>query len=77
MHRNDQSLIFFAEVDAQGVRELRMVPVRLGYAVVNRASGADLEVICTRMCHRSAELGTVVERMDAVLRVAVRNAACA
>jgi len=77
VHRNDQSLIFFAEVDAQGVRELRMVPVRLGYAVVNRASGADLEAICTRMCHRSAELGTVVERMDAVLRVAVRNAACA
>lgn len=72
--RNDQSLIFFADVDAQGVRELWLVPVRLGYTVVNRASGADLEGICARMHDLSAELGTTVERMDSVLRVAVRNA---
>jgi poly-gamma-glutamate capsule biosynthesis protein CapA/YwtB (metallophosphatase superfamily) len=71
--RNDRSLIFFADVDAQGVHELWLVPVRLKYAVVNRASGADLEAICTRMRALSAELGTAVERMDSVLRVAVRS----
>jgi len=71
--RNDQSLIFFAAVDAQGVRELRLVPVRLEYAAVNRASGADLEAICTRMRNLSAELGTTVERIDSVLRVVMRR----
>jgi poly-gamma-glutamate synthesis protein (capsule biosynthesis protein) len=71
--RNDQSLIFFADVDAQGVRTLGLVPVRLEYAVVNRASGADLEAICTRMRALSAELDTAVERMDSVLRVTVRS----
>lgn len=74
MLRNDQSLIFFADVDAQGVRELWLVPVRLGFAVVNRAGGADLEAICARMRDLSAELGTTVERRDSVLRVVVRNA---
>ena len=70
--RNDQSLIFFADVDAQGVRELQLVPVQLGYAVVNRARGADLEAICARMLARSAELGTPVERVGASLRIDVR-----
>ena len=60
--RNDQSLIFFA-----------LVPVRLEYAALNRASGADLEGICSWMRDRSAELGTTVERMDSVLHVAVRS----
>ena len=71
--RNDQSLIFFANVDMQGVRELWLVPVRLEYAALNRASGADLEGICSWMRGRSAELGTTVERMDSVLHVAVRS----
>jgi hypothetical protein len=72
--RNDQLLIFFADVGAQGVRALWLVPVRLGYAVVNRASGADQEAICAHMHDLSAELGTAVERREAVLHVAVRNA---
>ena len=72
--RNDQSLIFFADADAQGVRELWLAPVRLEYAAVNRAGGADLEAICARMRDLSAELGTVVERTDSVLRVAVQPA---
>jgi poly-gamma-glutamate capsule biosynthesis protein CapA/YwtB (metallophosphatase superfamily) len=71
--RNDQSLVFFVDLDAQGVRGLYMVPVRLGYAVVNRALGADLEAICTRMCALSAELGTHLERSDSALRIAVRK----
>jgi len=72
--RNDQSLIFLAEIDEKGVRELRMAPVRLGYAVVNRAVGRDLEEICDRMRSLSAEMGTSVERADSLLRAAVRGA---
>jgi len=73
VRRNDQSLIFFADVDAQGVRALRLVPVRLGYTVVNRAVGADLEAICRRMRARSAELGTHLERVGAMLCINLRS----
>jgi hypothetical protein len=47
-----------------------MAPVRLDYAVVNRAQGADLEQICGRMQALSAELKTRVERVGEELRVA-------
>jgi hypothetical protein len=67
--RNDQSLIFLADVNEQGVRALWLVPVRLQYAEVNRAVGEDLEQICARMCALSAEMGTCIERTDAALRV--------
>jgi poly-gamma-glutamate synthesis protein (capsule biosynthesis protein) len=73
--RNDQSLLFLADIDPAGTRELRMVPMRLNYTVVNQATGQDVEDICTRMQAFSAELGTHVEREDALLRVPVRNGA--
>jgi poly-gamma-glutamate capsule biosynthesis protein CapA/YwtB (metallophosphatase superfamily) len=72
--RNDLSAIFFANVGARGICELWMVPVRLGYAVVNRAAGADLEEVCVRMRDRSAELGTRIERVGAVLHVPMPDA---
>lgn len=71
--RNDQSLIFMADVEPQGVRELRMLPVRLGYAVVNQAAEPDQTEICDRMTALSAELGTAVERTDSILRVPIRK----
>jgi poly-gamma-glutamate capsule biosynthesis protein CapA/YwtB (metallophosphatase superfamily) len=71
--RNDQSLIFMADVNEAGVRELRLVPVRLGYTEVNQAVGEDLEQICARMCALSAEMSTRIERADAALRVEVRD----
>lgn len=71
--RNDQSLIFFVDLDEEGVRELRLVPVKLNYAVVNRATGRDLEEISERMIALSAEMSTPVERLDSILRVAVRE----
>lgn len=71
--RNDQSLIFMADLDERGVRELRMIPVRLNYAIVNLAMGEDLEEISERMQALSAEMGTSVERTDSVLQVAVRG----
>jgi poly-gamma-glutamate capsule biosynthesis protein CapA/YwtB (metallophosphatase superfamily) len=71
--RNDQSLLFMADVDDGGVRELRMVPARLHYATVERAAREDLEAICVRMQRLSAELGTPVERVDGGLRVGVRE----
>ncbi len=56
--RNDLSLLFLAEVEGGAVRELRMVPVRLELAVVNRARGDDLEDVVARMKALCAELGT-------------------
>jgi poly-gamma-glutamate synthesis protein (capsule biosynthesis protein) len=70
--RNDQSLIFLAEIDGQGVQSLRMLPVRLTYAIVHRAVGGDHEAISARMQHLSAELGTRVQRAGSELRVEVR-----
>src|SRR5262249_49507064 len=72
--RNDQSLIFMADVNEQSVRALWLVPVRLQYAEVNRAVEEDLEQICARMCALSAEMGTRVERTDAALRVDLQGA---
>ncbi len=45
-------------VEGGAVRELRMVPVRLELAVVNRARGDDLEDVVARMKALCAELGT-------------------
>jgi len=70
--RNDQSLLFLADCDPEGVRDLRMIPVRLSYAVVNLAVGEDREEICGRMQRLSAEMGTRVKREDSVLKVEVR-----
>src|SRR5262249_39734968 len=70
--RNDQSLIFLAEVDEAGVRALRLVPVLLSVALVNRATGAEQEAISSRMRSLSAEMGTLVEWEDSTLRVLVR-----
>jgi len=56
--RNDLSLLFLAEVEGGEVRELRMVPVRLDLAVVNRARGPDRDEVVTRMKALCAELGT-------------------
>lgn len=71
--RNDQSLVFVVEIDAEGPRELTMIPIRLRYASVGLAEGRDLEEIRARIVARSSELGTRVERLDGALRVGLRG----
>lgn len=66
--RNDRSFVFLVEVDGGDVRGLRMAPVRLRYALVNRATGEDAEEACARMQELSAELGTRLVREDSELR---------
>lgn len=71
--RNDQSLLFMADIGQARTRELRMYPVRLRYASVNQARGQDAEDICSRMQALSAELGTQVERCDSMLRLVLHE----
>ncbi len=47
--RNDWSFIFAVEADREGVKRLRMIPVRLSYARVDLASGEEFEEIRLRM----------------------------
>lgn len=47
--RNDWSFVFLIEVDAKGLRRLRMVPIRLHYTRVELASAEELAAICDRM----------------------------
>jgi poly-gamma-glutamate synthesis protein (capsule biosynthesis protein) len=56
--RNDWSFIFLLEVDGQGLRHLRTIPVRLQPARVDLAGGEEAQVICQRMIERCAPLGT-------------------
>lgn len=70
--RNDQSLIFELETSPRGGGVLRMIPVQLGFAVVNRALGAEAVEIGARMQRLSAELGTILDRHGA--QVALRCA---
>lgn len=58
--RNDWSLLFLVDVDGNRPRRLRMLPVRLTYAEVNLAAGAEREAICKRMVSLSRALGTHV-----------------
>ncbi len=67
--RNDQSLIFLADVGPEGVERLRLLPVRLHLGRVDLATGPDLEEISTRMQALSSELDTVVQRRGRWLEV--------
>jgi poly-gamma-glutamate synthesis protein (capsule biosynthesis protein) len=71
--RNDWSFIFLVEADAAGLRRLRMVPVRLGLARVDLATGPEFEAIRHRMQVLSADFGTPVETTDEGLEVTIRR----
>ncbi|MBI4544617.1 MAG: CapA family protein, partial [Gemmatimonadetes bacterium] len=74
MLRNDHSFLFLLELDEGRARQLRMLPVRLQYARVDLARGAELEEILERMLRLSAELGTALERAGGELRLGIRAA---
>ena len=70
--RNDWSFVFLVEADAQGLRGLRMIPVRIDMARVGLAAGTEFEAIRDRMRARSAEFGTTLEITDEGLTLAIR-----
>ncbi len=47
--RNDWSFVFLVELDAGRLRRCRMIPARLEYARVRRATGSEFEAIRERM----------------------------
>lgn len=55
--RNDWSFIFLLDVDARGPHRLRLVPVRLSFAQVDLATGAEAEAIKSVMRRRCAAIG--------------------
>jgi len=59
---NDWSFIFLVDIDPQGVRRLELRPVKLGFAEVNLARGAEFEAICERMVRQSRSFGVEFDR---------------
>ncbi len=56
--RNDRSFFFMIEVDKQGLRTLRLIPVIISHFQVNRAIAKDEEEMIDRMQVLSKELHT-------------------
>jgi poly-gamma-glutamate synthesis protein (capsule biosynthesis protein) len=67
--RYDWSLLFLADIDAGRARSLRMIPVRLGYAQAQLATGLEFEAIADRMRRQCANLGTPVMSTRAGLTI--------
>lgn len=62
--RNDLSLLWLLDLEGGRPRRLRLLPVRLGCAVVERARGEDRAWIVRRMRALSAELGAQVTEVE-------------
>lgn len=60
--RNDWSFVFTVTLDEEGLAALELDPVRLEYARVSLATGAERERILDRMVRLSMEMGTRFER---------------
>jgi len=71
--RNDWSFIFLVEIDSEGPRLLRMVPVRLRYARVDLAKGEEFFEIRKRMRRLCEELGTAAVDRPEGLEVRLRE----
>lgn len=69
--RNDWSFVFLADVSANGIYRLRLIPVRLRYAQVERARGQELIDICRQMRSRCAEFNTPITDTPEGLEVMV------
>ncbi len=70
--RNDWSFVFLVEADSQGLRRLRMIPVKLGFARVDLAAGVESEAIIKLMQERSAGFGTPLAATAEGLEVTIR-----
>ncbi len=56
--RNDWSFVFLLDVEAGRPLRLRLVPLKLSFAKVSLARGAEFEAICRRMRQLSSDFGT-------------------
>lgn len=70
--RNDWSFIFLVEADRSGLRCLRMLPVRLHLARVDRAEDEEFEAIRDRMAALCAEFDTPVRPTAEGLELTLR-----
>lgn len=71
--RNDWSFIFLLDYDEQGLRCLRMVPVRLHFSRVDLAAAEEAAAIKQRMIARCAPLGTQPALTPAALELPLRD----
>ena len=67
--RNDLGLFWLVTLDADGPIAVRAVPLRLGYAHTELATGADADWVRDRFRRACAALGTPVEQPDGHLVV--------
>jgi poly-gamma-glutamate synthesis protein (capsule biosynthesis protein) len=72
--RYDWTFVFQVRIDARGIHSLDLVPVRIDFAQIRLATGADFEAIRARMCRQCADLGTAVTKTAEGLQVRVRPA---
>jgi len=71
--RNDWSFVFVAELTTAGrLRRVRMIPVRLGYARVDLATGSERDEILARMVARARAVGTELVTTDEGLALGTR-----
>jgi poly-gamma-glutamate synthesis protein (capsule biosynthesis protein) len=71
--RNDWSFVFLVELEGARLTRLRMVPVRLEYALVRLARGEERQAICARMEELCAELGVRPRRTPEGLELRLRG----
>jgi hypothetical protein len=65
--------VFLVDVSREGrLERLRLLPVRLDFALVNLAEEGEREEICRRMVERSARLGTTLRPSDVGLELVLQ-----
>jgi poly-gamma-glutamate synthesis protein (capsule biosynthesis protein) len=62
--RNDLSVIAMVEIDDRGPASMEMVPIRIGSAHTQLATGADAEWVVRRFRSACARLGTTIVEQD-------------
>ncbi len=69
--RNDLSFLFVVTADKDGVRDIRLIPVRIKNMQVNRAKGDDVSTVIETMQELSQAFGTKLVEDAGELRVAL------
>ncbi len=67
--RNDLGLLWLVELDADGPRRIRALPLALDYCFTDAASPAQAEWIVERLRERCTPFGTEVELADRLIEV--------
>lgn len=68
--RNDWSFVFLVDISKSGLHSLRLIPVRLHYARVERARDEEFTAICARMRSLCAEFKTPLVDIPEGLKIA-------